>query len=61
MNRNALLKAFAALALMGAATMVACSKDDDTSNQDAIVVNTAALYDEMGIRGEMSQALAGGD
>ena len=64
MYRKAFLKAFAALMMMGAATMVSCSKEDDpqtNTNQDAIVVNTAALYDELGIRSEMAQALAGGD
>lgn len=64
MYRKVLLKAMAALAMMGAAAMVSCSKEDDAkdiNNQDAIVVNTAALYDELGIRSEMAQALASGD
>ena len=62
MYRKAILKALAVL-VMGAATMVSCSKDDtqDITNQDAVVVNTAALYDELGIRNEMAQALASGD
>lgn len=52
------------LAILAMATMVSCTKDDDTqtnTNQDAIVVNTAALYDELGIRNEMAQALASDD
>lgn len=65
MYRKALLKAFAALIMIGATTMVSCKKDNDipttTPNQDAVVVNTAALYDELGIRNEMMQALASGD
>lgn len=62
MYRKALLKTVVALMMMGAATMVSCSKDDDTiTNQDAVVVNTAALYDELGIHSEMAQALASGD
>ena len=46
---------------MGAAVMVSCSKDDEIENNDAILVNTAALYDELGIRSEMTQALASGE
>ena len=50
--------------LMTTAVLTSCTDNDDnasTSNQDAIMVNTAALYDELGIRGEMAQALATGD
>lgn len=56
------LKTIVFLVLIGAATLVSCTKEDDAqTNQDAIMVNTAALYDELGIRSEMMQTLANGE
>ena len=42
-------------------TFISCSKDNEIQNQDTIRVNIAALYDELGIRDEMTQALASGN
>lgn len=49
----------AALSCMMLAVM-ACDKGDSPV-QDSIQVNTAALYEELGIKSEMTQALASGD
>ena len=55
----------AIMLLMTTTVLTSCTKDNDndssTSNHDAITVNTAALYDELGIRSEMEQALASGE
>ena len=61
-----LFMATAAITLMMTTTVLtSCTSDNEdnpsTSNQEAIMVNTAALYDELGIRSEMAQALASGD
>ena len=60
-----LLAAAAITLMMTTTVLTACTSDNDdnpsTPNQDAITVNTAALYDELGIRSEMVQALASGD
>ena len=58
--------ATAALTLMMTTTVLtSCTSDNEdnpsTSNQEAIMVNTAALYDDLGIRSEMAQVLASGD
>ena len=55
----------AIMLLMTTTVLTSCTKDNDndssTSNHDAITVNTAALYDELGIRSEMEKALASGE
>ncbi|MBE6271775.1 MAG: hypothetical protein E7101_12655 [Prevotella ruminicola] len=61
-----LFMATAAITLMMTTTVLtSCTSDNEdnpsTSNQEAIMVNTAALYDELGIRSEMAQVLASGD
>lgn len=48
---------FAAVAILSSTS---CEKKPTTDNQDAIMVNVAALYDELGIRNEMAQMLANG-
>ena len=57
-----LFMATAAITLMMTTTVLtSCTSDNEdnpsTSNQEAIMVNTAALYDELGIRSEMAQVL----
>ena len=54
-----LFMATAAITLMMTTTVLtSCTSDNEdnpsTSNQEAIMVNTAALYDELGIRSEMA-------
>ena len=59
-------KHFLMTAVFGCAMMLmmtSCSKDEDNSTegvQASIIVNTAALYDELGYRSEMSQMIANG-
>ena len=51
--------------LMAMSVLTSCTIDNNDNpvinNQYAIMVNTAALYDELGIRNEMTQVLASGD
>ena len=64
-TKNFLMVATAITLMMTMTVLMACTSDNDNnpsiSNQDVVTVNTAALYDELGIHSEMTQALASGD